>query len=1304
MTRAASRESKSRLKFDKSIISTLKSPISTKELLIRLQALSDELSAVDQDNVDIGSYKKIQDDLVNKKLLGNSNFGIQAYVCCCLSDILRINAPNAPFTATQLSDIFKAFFKQFKKLAEQENPYFQQQCYLLKRLAEVRSVILITDLPDAEQLIDLIFTTFYDLSAKEFPSRLEPLTCDILSEIISESESIPHKVLKLILDKFLSPTTEGSAITAGSRSNISNSGFNFSMHICESNLDRMSRQVAQYFSEMLYESSNQVQANNESALNTEGENSKTLESLAKIHKLSIQIWRYIPELLDSVIGLLDDELSADDENIRILATETIGKMIGSPAIISSTVTSKVNFFVKHKGTWANWLKRTIDISGNVRTKWVQQYSLIMANVSSTTEINIALNGCLYKCLLDTDEKVRTAACESIARVPFESFTNKVCNKNILETLAHLTREKNGTIRNLAVKIFGTLYDNFYNARASKKVINFGNHDEKESNELEEFITTTIPNLLLSLIYINDKNITSSIDLCIFEKLIPISEVNSINRVDRLLHFYNNLDDKGRQSFLAINKRQQQVSKVLQTFIEEAENFNKVPLNLENKENLNDGKSDDKHNVVMKLDKIIKWLSVSLPDGLNTYSCLERFYKLNRNRFYYLVKVCISPESDYNTVRNSLKELLSKLGDSKNLKVESERNNISTVDMVTNMKILLLRGSVILYNKSNVVELINYSKDTNHKWYSVSNELLEHISLTVPDVFKFYIRELTNLIIDEPTDETDERVPKGLQLRTIYHFVKKFPEMFPSDFKFTEALRRLAVNGTPLEAKYSVKTLNLCEKKEIYCSSIVNSIYPLDLDHPKFATHLSAIAELFVVSPISIQDKAVDLTSLLIKEIFLNNRNINKEAVKNDNGWIEDDYLESHYQTHATLYEKLLAMRMLVNRLKGLANSGEILSDEEKDDIVSNAQPVFKLLMSFIGNSGEIINKKSASWPTPELYKLKIRSTAGLYLLKLAKYPIYSEMLHPTTLRRLTFLLTDTNEHVRAEFLVSLQKKLVNEVISERFLAIIFFTAIEPVTELKNNANMWIKSLFKRLKTSSSIKFEKSLVRIIHILAHHEQFNALMNAGEEDTKEESLLPAYTYALKFIAYFVSLVADQENISLLYYLASRVKQHRDATLDSSLYDKLPLPQEILNLYRVAELAQLIVKEYSDSRNWPLQTWPGKLKLPTDIYSPMASTSEAQGILTKIFIPESIQLAIRGPIRKKLMGVGSKRKAEPSTVSKPKKPRTKKPSVSYKLKTDKPKQALEPSRKSSRSTKKVSYVEDGSGPEASDSSDESE
>lgn len=1335
MTVRDSKVTLGQLRFKKPIISTVNEPIPTKELLSRLQILTDELSAVHQDQVDIETFASIKKDLANKKLLKHANVGVQAYVCCGISDILRIYAPDAPFTANELSQIFRAFFQQFKKLADTENPYFQQQNYLLKRLAEVRSVILITDLPDAQQLIESMFEIFYDLSTKKFPARLEPLVSDILSEIISESDVVPHNVLKMILNKFLTNFPEESAITSGLKSNISNPGFNFSLSICEANLDRMSRQVAQFFSEMLYESTSHAERaeNNNDRSNTSKDKInqvQAIESLRKIHKLSIQIWKAIPELLGSVMGLFNDELNTDDEKIRILATETIGNMIGASPSVS--VVAKANFIIAHRETWLNWLKKTLDVSPAVRCKWVEQLpQIINSSNSSTSDISTELCNGVTKCLLDTDERVRLTACISIERIPFDKFTSRVCNKNIMSTLSQLIREKNPEIRNEIIKILGNLYNQYFEAKANNKVLDFGSNNEVDSNELEKSIYYGIPNQIISLIYINDKNITSAVDICIFEKLLPF-ESNGIKRVDRLAQFYNNLNEKSKASFFAINKRQRQISDVLQTFVETAEAYSKLGSindNNEEKENMrNDsGKSDSenmtaegKRETLIKMDKIINWLCVSFPDGLNTHACLEKLFKLKNFRFFYLIKVCISPESDYNTIKNSMKELLNKLTNAKNIRLEDERSNVSTTDMVSNFKILLYRASVILYNKSNMTELINYSKDSKHGWNCAANEILENVSVLIPEVLKFHVNSLTDILINaEGIIDRDSEFSISNNLRTIYHFIKRFPDLFPTDLNFTESLKSLATNGSPREATYSIKVLGLSSKKELYGSAIINSIYPLDVNHTHFVTHLSAIAELFLVDPLSVEDLASDLTVLLIKEILLQNRKNDEENLIENETWIDDSMLDCNFEKYTTLYEKILALRIFVNRLKSIDKSFSNKS-EPTEEAISVAQPIFKLLLSIIGNGGEIVKEKAGTLSTPKVYQLKLRLTAGLYLLKLAKCPIFNHMFTHSTINRLIYLLQDHNDDVRHDFLMKLEKDLSDESVSERFLPLIFFMGHEPKLTLKSDASIWIKSMYKRKGANNNMKFERSIVRLIHTIVHNDEFTDLMkkaiNLSDPSEQENQLVKAYSYALEYIIFYLLTIGKSENCSLLYYFASRIKQYRDATIDQSLYDVEPLPQEVLNIYCIAELTQLIIKELCDIKSWTLQTWPGKIQLSSDLFAPMTSTKEAHDIITKIYIADNLQLKLRGMFKQRISGTGLKRKSNDNGDI-VKKPRVKVNTISSKpkfkailrtksklIKSDtKSSDEYREARKSNRSRRQVNYIEEeGSSNDENDGSDE--
>ena len=77
-------------------------PVPTGELLKRLDALSTELRDMDQEDTDKDSLRAVAKELAGQHLLGHKDKGVRAFTACCLVDILKICAPNAPFTGSQL--------------------------------------------------------------------------------------------------------------------------------------------------------------------------------------------------------------------------------------------------------------------------------------------------------------------------------------------------------------------------------------------------------------------------------------------------------------------------------------------------------------------------------------------------------------------------------------------------------------------------------------------------------------------------------------------------------------------------------------------------------------------------------------------------------------------------------------------------------------------------------------------------------------------------------------------------------------------------------------------------------------------------------------------------------------------------------------------------------------------------------------------------------------------------------------------------------------------------------------------------
>jgi hypothetical protein len=75
---------------------------SNAELQKRLRALHEELAEIDQDLIVTSSLDTVAKDLIAHALLLHKEKGVKAYLACCLADILRLYAPEAPYTQAEL--------------------------------------------------------------------------------------------------------------------------------------------------------------------------------------------------------------------------------------------------------------------------------------------------------------------------------------------------------------------------------------------------------------------------------------------------------------------------------------------------------------------------------------------------------------------------------------------------------------------------------------------------------------------------------------------------------------------------------------------------------------------------------------------------------------------------------------------------------------------------------------------------------------------------------------------------------------------------------------------------------------------------------------------------------------------------------------------------------------------------------------------------------------------------------------------------------------------------------------------------
>lgn len=92
----------SRLRFNQPLVGKPGRPIGVGDLHSRLKSLCEELRELEQEEVDKESLESVTKELAHSSLLQHKDAGVRAWTACCIVDMCRLCAPDAPYTASQL--------------------------------------------------------------------------------------------------------------------------------------------------------------------------------------------------------------------------------------------------------------------------------------------------------------------------------------------------------------------------------------------------------------------------------------------------------------------------------------------------------------------------------------------------------------------------------------------------------------------------------------------------------------------------------------------------------------------------------------------------------------------------------------------------------------------------------------------------------------------------------------------------------------------------------------------------------------------------------------------------------------------------------------------------------------------------------------------------------------------------------------------------------------------------------------------------------------------------------------------------
>ena len=1145
--------------------------------------------------------------------------------------------------------MFALFIKDIvPALQDPTNPYDSQHKYVLTSLTDVKSILLITEVHGADDLILRLFKTAFDAvslgskasSEEQVAKDVELNLTDMLVELIDESGSVSASVIDAIISQFLRAAPPGGNRNREQNGNQSNllvktepAAYVMAKTICNECSDKMARYVSQYFSDVILNASGfATRANgarqgddseDEEAANA-GPSDADLRSLGQAHQLIRELWRAAPAVLQNVVPQIEAELSADNIHLRQIATETFGDMIsgigtaGPPPVPvldpaaypplklldeTPTPTASANVLIKpyspqsfaqtHTAAYRNFIGRRNDKTGTIRAAWATAVGYILSTSAggiglSREEESELIKGLAEK-LNDSEEKVRLAAVKAIELFDFRDIILKLGahggvdkEGSIFSSLADRCRDRKPAVRVEAMVLLGKLWA-------------VGAGELADGQEAVTACLGGVPSRIVNAFYANDPDLNILLDRVMFECLIPLkypiikgkgakAPANSSQRqaagsqasgkeadqdkirAERILLMLKSLDAPAKKAFFAMQGRQPQFAKGLAVFITQCEAYNGGVI------------EGNEEQVKSSLAKTFQWFGSFFPDPPKVRTDLQKFAKLNERRNYQLVKFAIGSESDFKTVRRAIIELIAKLQAS------------SAASCLDTFIPLLYRSSCLMFNRSHLSTIMDYSKNDKEGFAASAHEILNDISQRNPDLFKAHSEELRKEIIEQAPSANRTNDPTVVDILKAYSsYSKRYSDNITYDRKFIQVLMDYALYGTPPRAaKYAVNILlaKADDKSKVTATNLLQKVmkdWKYGSSH--FLNRLTTVSQLERLAPTVTMDFDDAIHDLTIKQVLREVRTDTDEA--SSVTWVEDADMNEELQA------KCLSLRTLVN---------QVLANQEEPDAEERVKPVLKLLKTFIVKEGEFCKVKD----TPPSHKKRLRLLAGQLILKLCTVKKYDDQLDPVSFNKLAELVQDSELQVRRHFMEKLQNYITRSRLRARFYTILFLVAFEPVAELKNRVETWIRSRARYYAESKKQILEAMIGRLIPLLAHHPDYSS-------DTADVADFANY------FLFYLSTVATEENISLIYKYAERVKQTRDG-ID---------PDASENLYVLSDLAQAVIRKWQEKRNWIFQAYPGKVGLPTGLYTALPSSEVAQQIAKKQYIPDELDEKLDDLIR---------------------------------------------------------------------------
>ncbi|KAI5477658.1 hypothetical protein MNV49_006044 [Pseudohyphozyma bogoriensis] len=871
--------------------------LSNAELLKRLKALHSELASLDQDLVVPSSLDTVARECIAHSLLLHKEKGVKAYLAACLVDILRLYAPEAPYTEGELRDLFQFLIRQLKNLTTPTESHYAEYYYALDSLCNVKSIVLICDLDAGDELMIELFKQCFDSVNSEVPKNVQITICDLLTQVLEEANALHGDVVDTILSQFLPKAIKQRP-----------SSHALAVEVCKASADKLQRYVCQYFAEVITATisgsglGDSDDEDEDDRKGKKGEAEKLPTDFLVAHGLIKQINRSVPQLLLNVIPQLEDELTTENPLYRKLATETLGAMISEKGDLAS----------KYGQTWKEWLKRGKDRVPAVRISWVESVPKIWRE---HPELGGQLEPAMEAVLEDPDDRVRTAACSVFEDLDFETASNHVTLAT-MKALAKRCSDKKNSVRLLAFKSLGRLYDLAFSE--------IENRDERATDQFG-----WIPGDILRTLTFSDPSIRAAATSTILQHILPLPKRDDEETqwVDRLLIVMLRLDEKEKFLLLSgLSRLSDRRPGPFETFLQICEKNNGGVID------------ENAEQIKMALKNTIRLLATSgrFPDATKAAEDLTKFAKANEKQLYKLIKTLSDPQSDLKTtIKSQQKDFLRRI----------EQISSTIVETFT---YFLHAIAFLIVNRSSISPLLKRLQTrSGPEWEGFvenASYVLEFMSKHKPIMYKSHVAELTKALGDGKETQVVEIALHALsRLNKVDSLV---PDKCAEVLRLVERVKHFAKSGTTKQAKYAATILALDKSKPGNAEDLVDHLADAleDASEEELVPHLAALNRFARYAPDAFEVKSEQITRSALDVI---NRGTVPGEVPDDEEepWVEDANMDP------LTAARVFAVKILASRCLAYAQT---------ESASTMAEPVFQLLWPLLSQEQEKYSNPVAS--------------------------------------------------------------------------------------------------------------------------------------------------------------------------------------------------------------------------------------------------------------------------------------------------------------------------------------------------------